>query len=95
MDPPRKYYSEYRKEYEKTFDADSVSEMLKASYIKELEETLAANVIIFRRKNSFYYNALLYALVAAFPFLICLGFHITKKETTIHKVEIVNSQNSK
>jgi len=96
LEPPQKFYIEYRSIYEQTItDQVSISNLLKASYIEALERTLNANTAIFRRKNSFYYNALIYALLSAVPFLICISFHVLKKEEKIHKVEIVNSHNSK
>ena len=88
--PPHKYYNEYQTNYEKVInDTKTISDLLKASYITELEMTLNANTAVFRKKSSFYYNAMLYALLSTIPYLICLGFHISKKEDQVHKVEIV------
>src|SRR6476620_6775676 len=79
LQPPRVYYDEIRALYEKEFqDSKSIGDLLKGSYIMELQETLDYNIGVFRRKNSFYYGALLYGLIAIIPYLICLGFHISK-----------------
>jgi hypothetical protein len=92
LDPPHKYYNEFRDRYEKTInDFKQIPDLLKASYITELETVLTYNISVFRRKNSFYYNSLIYALLSAIPYLVCLGFHISKKQDQIHKVEIVGS----
>lgn len=47
---------------------------------------------VFRRKGSFFYNALMFALLSIIPYLICLGLHISKKEDNIQKIEIVNNK---
>lgn len=55
LGPPRLYYNEYRLEYEKQIDNRlSVEELLKSSYIDELERTLAYNTAILKRKQIFY-----------------------------------------
>lgn len=96
LEMPRKYYEDYRLEYEQLNASipnrqSVVTDLLKASYINELEEALTANNYVFRKKSSFYYNALMYALLSVVPYLVCLGFHISKKEEIIQKVKIVNS----
>lgn len=91
LDPPDKYYNEFRSKYEEIIaDIHEVPDLLKASYITELETVLDYNNQMFRRKSSFYYNALVYALLSAAPYLICLGFHISKKEV---KAQVVQSCN--
>jgi hypothetical protein len=89
---PRKYYEEYRLNYEKTFhDQNQITNLLKASYIEELQQALATNETVFRSKSSFYYNALVYGLLSIVPYLVCLGFHLSFKEDNIQKVHIVNT----
>ena len=94
---PKMYYETIRLEYEQTIGTQApgwqtnITKLLQASYINELEKALEMNIKVFTRKSSFYYNALMFVLLSALPFLICLGFHITKKEDRIQKVEIVNS----
>ena len=97
LEIPKRYYEQYRLEYEQTIkDKDQIKSLLKASYINELESALQTNEKVFRRKSSFYYNALMYALLSAIPYLVCLGFHISKREDKVQKVQIVNPQiNSK
>lgn len=91
LEPLQKYYSEYRLKYEKTTAVkEEVDKLLKASYIDELEEAIERNTAAFQRKSHFYYSALTYSLISVVPYLVCLGFHIAKKEETIQKVHIVN-----
>lgn len=95
LSSPKRYYVDYRIEYEKAVpNKNDVADLLKASYVDELEKTLETNEIVFRQKSSFYYNALMYALLSAIPYIVCLGFHVAKKEDNVQKVEIVNSPES-
>ncbi len=84
---------EYRSEYEKNYkDQTQIENLLKASYIDELQIALETNQILFRRKGAFYYNALVYGLLSIIPYLICLGFHVSIKVDTIQKVHIVKTE---
>ncbi len=90
---PRMYYETIRIQYEQRIGPNrqaDIIKLLQASYINELEQALEMNIRVFTRKSSFYYNALMFGLLSAIPFLICLGFHITKKEDETQKVEVVN-----
>ena len=90
---PGKYYKEYRLDYEKTITVQNdVDNALKASYIGELEKAVAVNDKVFKRKSSFYYNALMFALASVIPFLLCLGYHIFQKDDKIQKIEIVKAK---
>lgn len=90
---PKRYYEEYRLTYEQPIkNQEEIKTLLKASYINELETALQTNDQVFRRKSSFYYNALMYVLLSAVPYLICLGFHISKREDKVQKVQIMNSE---
>lgn len=92
LSEPGKYYKEYRIDREKTLSIqDDVDKSLKASYIIELEKAVMVNDKVFKRKSSFYYNALIFALLSTIPFLLCLGYHIFQKDEKIQKIEIVNS----
>lgn len=94
LDFPDKYYQHFRADYEKTItDKDRIIALLKGSYIDELQDALLINESIFRRKSSFYYNALIFALLAVIPYLICLSFHVSQKDEKVQKVEIVNTEN--
>ena len=88
---PGKYYKDYRIQYELTeSDQNKVDNALKASFIGELEKAVEVNDKVFKRKSSFYYNALIFALMSTIPFLLCLGYHIFQKDDKIQKIEIVN-----
>lgn len=91
---PSKYYQDIRAEYEKTTtDTNQIITLLKSSYIDELQGALLINEGVFRRKSSFYYNALIFALLAVIPYLVCLSFHVSQKDERVQKVEIVNTEN--
>lgn len=99
LSSPKRYYETIRLQYEQSIGTaggpQSIAEipqLLQASYISELEQALDMNILVFTRKSSFYYNALMYGLFSAIPFLICLGFHITKKADNIQKIEIINRE---
>lgn len=87
LDTPKRYYEDYRLIYEQTIlnNQVQVENLLKASYITELEAALNTNELVFRKKSSFYYNALMYALLAAVPYVVCIGFHVSKKDDNIQK----------
>ncbi|MDH7461384.1 hypothetical protein QEG73_08835 [Chitinophagaceae bacterium 26-R-25] len=104
LENPKPYYEEYRLRYEEDYPKEhgtselmkisNISKLLKASYIEDLQNVLEANIKVYRRKSSFYYNALMLALLSTIPYLICLGFHISKKEDKFEKVQIINSETS-
>jgi hypothetical protein len=71
---------------------DSISQLLKASYIDELNKAQINNRDAFVRKNGYYFRALVWALSAVLPYIICIGFHLSKKEDKVQKVEIVNEK---
>jgi hypothetical protein len=81
LDPPEKYYKDFRQLSELDYPGDQikVDQSLKGSYILELERAIDVNYQVFRRKSSFFYNALLWALLAVIPFVICIVFHLTSK----------------
>jgi hypothetical protein len=81
LDAPRKYYGEYKADIEglNVGNEEVVNDSLKGAYILELEDAIEINYSAFRKKNSFFYNALLFALVAIIPYIACLGFHLSKK----------------
>lgn len=80
LTPPQKYYNEYKSDIEGLNVGNEVvvNDSLKGAYILELENAIEINSSAFRKKNSFFYNALLFALVALIPYIACLGFHLSK-----------------
>jgi len=95
---PNFYYTGYRKEIEReqaevepplgTDSQERTDNILKASYILELEDAVKENDLVFKRKTSFYYRALVSALIAVVPFLLCLGYNIFQKDDKITKVPL-------
>ena len=92
--PPRKYYEEYKADIEglDIGNEEVVNDSLKGAYIRELENAIEINSSAFGKKSSFFYNALLFALVAIIPYVGCLGFHLSKKEDKVQKVEILKEK---
>ncbi len=96
-----RYSTSLRSEYEKKFLASDLSEekakeakhkidnYLKASYIAELSEAQGINQRVFVSKSSFYYRALVYGLAANIPYVICIGFHLSRKDDKVQKVHLV------
>jgi hypothetical protein len=74
-------------------DQNKNDDSLKGSYILELETTITNNVTVYRKKSSFHYRALLFALIAVLPYTVCIGFHLSKKEDKIQKVKLVMKEN--
>jgi hypothetical protein len=81
LDPPKKYYDEYKSSLENLEIGNEavVNDSLKGAYILELENAIEINSSAFREKSSFFYNALLFALLAVVPYIVCIGFHLSKK----------------
>ncbi|HXB06518.1 MAG TPA: hypothetical protein VNW04_05375 [Puia sp.] len=79
LDPPKKYYSDYKTELEllNVGPENVVNDSLKGTYIQELEDAIEINSNAFRTKNSLFYNALIFALLASVPYIICVGWHIS------------------
>jgi hypothetical protein len=75
-------------------DDNKVDNSLKGSYILELENAISVNFEVFRRKSSFYYNALLFALLAVIPYITCVALHLSKKDDKIQKVQLINPKKS-
>jgi hypothetical protein len=96
-----RYSTSLRNEYEKKFLSSDLSEekvreakdkidkYLKASYIAELSESQEINQKVFVSKSSFYYRALIYGLAAIIPYVICIGFHLSRKDDKVQKVHLV------
>ena len=90
---PRRYYEEFRLELEKTNDdTTKVKDLLKGSYIGELQTAIEINEGIFRTKSRLFYNAIRFALLSIIPYLVCLAFHISRREENVQKVQLVNSE---
>ena len=96
-----RYSTSLRNEYEKKFLSSDLSEekvreakdkidkYLKASYIAELSESQEINQKVSVSKSSFYYRALIYGLAAIIPYVICIGFHLSRKDDKVQKVHLV------
>jgi len=94
LNPPKTYYNNFKTKLEDLHlgDQQTVDNSLKGSYILELQNSIDSNGEVLRRKNFFFYNALLFALLAVTPYIICIGFQLSKKEDAIQKVELVREK---
>jgi hypothetical protein len=93
LESPQIYYTVLRNDLEtQGHTQEQIEDLLKVSYISELEETVNRNDFVFRRKSSLYYRALIYVLVSAIPYVICLGFHLSLKSDIPQKIQIVNME---
>jgi len=91
LDPPHKYYVDLRIEYEKNYDSkDQREQLLKASYVNEMETAILNNEEVLRRKSTYYLNALMIALISVLPYHVCIGFHLNTSEVQVQKVKIVH-----
>ncbi|AWO00496.1 hypothetical protein DLD77_01630 [Chitinophaga alhagiae] len=97
LQEPRIYYEEYRLKYENLKSKQQglrlheVDNLIKSSYIDELERAVSRNDILFQRKGLFYHKAFIWAIYAIIPYLVCLGFQLASKDGKPQKVEIVNN----
>jgi hypothetical protein len=92
LDPPKRYYTKLKRKMDQEHPTKhkEIDDILKGSYIDELENAISANLEVFKKKSSFYYNALLFALLAIIPYTVCIGFHLLKKDNKIQKVEQID-----
>jgi hypothetical protein len=96
LDPPKKYYDWYKPKMEAVYpgvaNRQKVDDSLKGSYILEIDMAIRHNIQVLKRKRSFYYNALLFGLLAIVPYVICLAYHLGHKEDDVHKVQLISSK---
>lgn len=89
--PPRFYIDIMQQmEEEHEGDREKVNNLLKGSYIDELEDAISINSQIFRRKRGFCYNAFLFAILAVIPYLICIGYHLAGKNNKNQETELID-----
>ncbi len=84
---PRRYYEDVKSDYESSIrDRHVVSDLLKASYIGELQETLEATESQLKIRESCHYNAIIFGLFSVLPYLICVCFHVSQNQDSRHPV---------
>ncbi len=90
---PRRYYEELWLEVQKTREnREEIKDLLKGSYISELESAIEINEHFFRMKSDLFHNAIRFALFSIIPYLVCLAFHIFRVEENIQKVQLVSNE---
>lgn len=91
---PKMFYKDCRREYESAKNNRmSVENLLKASYIKQLENCVDTNIAIYNKKAGLYQNALITVLLSVVPYLFCVGYHISNQEISKkQKTEIVKTE---
>ncbi|HET6253373.1 MAG TPA: hypothetical protein VFE32_04840 [Puia sp.] len=76
---PRRYYDDSRSEYELTIkDKKIVNDLLKSSYITELQEALEVCERKLKIREALHSKAVIFALLSVLPYLICVGFHLSQ-----------------
>lgn len=84
LDEPKVIYNGYRIKYEQALvDDGKIENLLKISYVNELEDAVAANITILKRKVSHYQKALVYALLSALPYIICIGVYLANQKNLV------------
>jgi hypothetical protein len=90
---PKEYYTNLRLRYEnRQLSVQEMDGLIKASYITALETAFDKSFENFTAKRSYYQIALTFSLLAVIPYLICLGFYLSKKDDNIQKNEVVNKK---
>jgi len=101
-----RYSTELRNQYEQKFLRPGLSEeqvtkakstidnYLKASYIAELSQAQATNQKLFIDKSFFYSRSLIWGLAAIVPYIICIVFHLSRKEDKVQKVHLTYEKKS-
>jgi hypothetical protein len=99
-----RYSTKLRNQYEEKFlksglTAEQVKDArviidnyLKASYIAELSQAQVINQKAFEEKSLSYSRALIWGLTAIIPYIICIGFHLSRKEDKVQRVHLVNEK---
>src|SRR5688500_1979293 len=79
LDPPRKYSEDIMAQTEELYPGQylKINDSLEGSYILEINAAINNNFSLFRRKSSFYYNSMLFALLSVLPYIVCIGFHMS------------------
>jgi hypothetical protein len=100
-----RYSTQLRQRYEEKFFSPDMPDdkrketqhlidtYLKASYIDELSHAQETNQNLFVGKNSLYYRALIWGLAAIIPYVVCIGFHLLRKDDKVQKVHLVYVKN--
>jgi hypothetical protein len=101
LEVSNRYSTDLRKQYEQKFMSPELSKekieetkhaidnYLKASYIDELSQAQLVNQGVFEEKSSFYYRAVIWGLAAIIPYIICIGFHLSRKDNKVQNVHLV------
>lgn len=72
-------YNDCRTNYEKEINGRiEIEDLLKSSYVSELEHALTIASVNCTKKFRFYKNALVVALMSALPYLVCFGYYLSK-----------------
>lgn len=91
---PKEFSDNIRVQYEnqlQTKEPSKIDPLVKATYINDLQTVINVNKSAFIRKRSFFYYALIFALVSAVPFLFCLSVHLSRTNETTYKVKLVDT----
>lgn len=89
---PREFYTILLKKYQTNppISGASIDDLLKASYINELETAQASIMDVLMRKGNLYYKGLVYSLISSIPYLICLGYYFSREGEQVQQFRMVN-----
>lgn len=89
---PKEFYTVLLKKYQTNPPSSGalIDDLLKASYINELETAQASIMDVLMRKGNLYYKGLVYSLISAVPYLICLGYYFSREGDQVQQFRMVN-----
>ena len=88
---PKEFYSNLLAKYQTNPQSSgaSIDNLLKASYINELETAQASIMDVLMRKGNLYYKGLVCSLISAVPYLICLGYYFGIEGEHVQQLKLV------
>jgi len=89
---PKIFYGKLQKDYSEnpSIPKEHIKYYIRESYLHQIENAVDSNYKLNNRKSKFHYYAFTFALLAAIPYLTCVGIKTTKDPVDIQKVELTN-----
>lgn len=91
LDDPIVFYQQLLRAYNNgSRSMDEINQLIKASYISQLEPEVAWSGYLAAAKYTYYFRAIALGLMAAIPYLVCAGFQLSlnAKNTTMNTLKI-------
>jgi hypothetical protein len=83
INQPEFFYKNIKEDYEKSLmitDENTLNLYIKETYLKELEQSVKHNYIVFKEKSNYYNIAFIKGLTALFLYMVCTGFVVFEPE---------------